>query len=250
MDEEIAGWPAISRLAYIFMWMEADDCGRLRANSSYLASVLFPYERKLNMEVVLQPLKDARKLVVWEVGGQTFGILPNFLIHQKIDRPNYRTKIPDPSPEVIDSIVEHLASHHGLSDEDSTKIQRLLVTSRARALEQGAGSREQGAHTEVGEQSLVPDEAHRILAEAFPSFTFENDVIARQSAPGLDYLAVARECVRVAVNEVNGVKNPFTFWRSFLVRARFEKEKKETVRNDYEPPRAPYVPLAERGDEE
>lgn len=88
LDEEIASWPHVTRLAYIGLWNEADDEGRLRANPAYLKNRLFPYEPKLAIEAVLQPIISAEKLIVYVVGAQTYGFLPKFTDHQVINHPS------------------------------------------------------------------------------------------------------------------------------------------------------------------
>ncbi len=92
-DELIASWPHVSRLAYIGLWVEADDEGRLRASSSYLRTRLFPYDNRINMERVLQPIVNAGRLVLYAVDGQTYGQLPKFEKHQYINRPK-KSKLP------------------------------------------------------------------------------------------------------------------------------------------------------------
>lgn len=93
LDEEIASWPHVTRLAYIGLWNEADDEGRLRANPAYLKNRLFPYEPKLDIETVLRPIVAAEKLVIYTVGAQTYGFLPKFTDHQVINHPS-ASKLP------------------------------------------------------------------------------------------------------------------------------------------------------------
>jgi len=93
LDEEIASWPHVTRLAYIGLWNEADDEGRLRANPAYLKNRLFPYEPKLDIETVLRPIVKAEKLIIYMVGAQTYGFLPKFTDHQVINHPS-ASKLP------------------------------------------------------------------------------------------------------------------------------------------------------------
>jgi hypothetical protein len=116
-DEQMASWPPMTRLAYIALWNEADDEGRLRANTAYLASRLFPYERGLDLDAVLRPIVDCGKLVVYRASGQTFGFLPRFLDHQVINRPS-RSKLPEP-PEQKNG--DSLNTHGALTDDSSGK---------------------------------------------------------------------------------------------------------------------------------
>ncbi|MBM3862265.1 MAG: hypothetical protein FJ395_21800, partial [Verrucomicrobia bacterium] len=97
-DEQIASWPPLSRLAYVALWNEADDSGRLRANSIYLKSRLFPYD-DLNMAEVLRPVIESGKLIQYEVDGQRYGYLPRFNSHQVVNRPS-PSKLPAPPDSV------------------------------------------------------------------------------------------------------------------------------------------------------
>lgn len=95
LDEEIASWPPVTRLAYIALWNEADDEGRLRANPAFLKNRIFPYEPKVDIAAVLAPIAQSGKLVVYMVGAQTYGFLPRFADHQVINHPS-KSKLPGP----------------------------------------------------------------------------------------------------------------------------------------------------------
>jgi hypothetical protein len=69
------------------------------------------------------------------------------------------------------------------------------------------------------------DAVHSILAEVFPGLSYEDDLVARRCAPAADFAVLARECVKVAVNEVGGIRNPFTFWRAFVIKSAGAGEK-------------------------
>jgi hypothetical protein len=94
-DQRTAKWPALSRLAYVALWNESDDEGRLRADPVYLRSTLFPYEPDLDMTEVLRPLIESKRLVIYEDEGETFGFLPKFRQHQTISNPS-DSKLPPP----------------------------------------------------------------------------------------------------------------------------------------------------------
>jgi hypothetical protein len=104
-DEQCAAWPPMARLAYIGLWNEADDQGRLRANAAYLKAHLFPYDAAIDMDEVLRPIIQAGKLRLYTVEGQTFGHLRNFNAHQVINRPS-ASKLPEP-PFATDSAIPH-----------------------------------------------------------------------------------------------------------------------------------------------
>ena len=133
-DELVSSWPFVSRLAYIALWNEADDDGRLRANPSYLRSALFPYDEKMNMKAVLKPIADAGRLLIYVVDGQTFGFLPHFREHQVINRP-MPSKLPPP-PEPDDS--GDSGSAQGALTESSVKAPGVVTDdSPGKGREQG-----------------------------------------------------------------------------------------------------------------
>ena len=107
-DELVASWPMATRLAYIALWNEADDAGRLRASPAYLRSRLFPYDLDLDMEETLRPLADSGRLVLYRVEGQTYGFLPKFSEHQVINRPK-KSRLPAPPQRPINdgSVTDH-----------------------------------------------------------------------------------------------------------------------------------------------
>jgi len=129
-NERIAAWPPLTRLAYVGLWNEADDEGRLRGSPAYLASRIFPYEKSLDMKKVLAPIQNCGKLVLFEHEGQHYGYLPGFNKHQRINRPS-PSKLPKP-----DDCEASLDTHGGLT-EDSLKAHQKNL------LEQGTGIRDQ-----------------------------------------------------------------------------------------------------------
>lgn len=78
-----------ARLTFILMWPQADDDGRLRANSRMLASVLFPYDddAPARMDGWLTELEDVGCIRRYEVDGSKYIDIPKWLEHQKIDHP-------------------------------------------------------------------------------------------------------------------------------------------------------------------
>jgi hypothetical protein len=118
----------MSRLAYIALWNEADDEGRLRANEVYLRSRLFPYAADLNLAEVLTPLVEAGKLKLYEVDGQAFGYLPRFNSHQVINRPT-PSKLPPPTDSV--------STHGALTEHSRGKGKEGKGTGKGKEQEQG-----------------------------------------------------------------------------------------------------------------
>jgi hypothetical protein len=73
----------------------ADDEGRFRASSRGLASALFPYDDDAREEIGawLEELEAEGKIRRWKVNGDTYGDIPSWPQHQKIDRPS-KSKLP------------------------------------------------------------------------------------------------------------------------------------------------------------
>jgi hypothetical protein len=86
-----------ARLLFILLWTIADDSGRTRAASRMLASLLFPYDddARLLIDEWLAELDAAGCIVRYEVQGQRYLEICNWLKHQRIDKPS---KPQHPSP--------------------------------------------------------------------------------------------------------------------------------------------------------
>ena len=103
-----------SRLCFILLFTLADDAGRLRGNSRMLASLLYPYDddAKKHIDTWLSELHREKCIERYEIDGDSYVQLNNWLNHQKIDKPT-ASKIPPP-PEIRED-------SRGLA-EDSRKI--------------------------------------------------------------------------------------------------------------------------------
>ena len=85
-----------ARLAFVMLWTIADDSGRLRGNSRMLASLLFPYDDDAPqlMDSWLKELEGEKCVVRYQVDGQSYLQVCNWLNHQKIDKPT-PSKLPE-----------------------------------------------------------------------------------------------------------------------------------------------------------
>ena len=79
-----------ARLCFILLWTIADDAGRLRASSRMLASLLYPYDDDApgKIEAWLCELEREGCVRRYEGDGNKYLDMPNWLKHQKIDRPS------------------------------------------------------------------------------------------------------------------------------------------------------------------
>jgi hypothetical protein len=140
---------------------------------------------------------DSGRLVKYEAEKKKCGLVVHFPLYQKVDKPS-PSLLPDPPEDVALPIVELLLRHGRfradyskrvlrLVGEGSAKVRRIIEEgsqrSRARALEQGAGSREQGAGSPKppggageGDQLYV---ALR-KSEALRGLSWEQDLTARK----------------------------------------------------------------------
>jgi len=120
----------------------ADDSGKTRAASRFLASSLFPYDGDAPSLVDgwLVELEREKAIIRYVVDGSHYIEIPKWLDHQKIDRPS-KSKFPD-SPDTREA--------SRVLDEDSRVLDE---ASRKKVLDQGTGNREQG-----GEQNARPRE--------------------------------------------------------------------------------------------
>lgn len=187
-DELIASWPPMTRLAYIAMWNEADDAGRMRATASYLRSKLFPYDHHLKMDEVLKPIIKAGKLVLYAVNGQQYGFIPKFSEYQVINRPTL-SRLPE-CP--LDVLTESSLNPHGVLSESS--------------LEEGEGERKEKGKdicSEVALRASLPDDpivfefpvhGHKTI-KLWPLTTSKLREY-QESFPSLDVKAVCRTALQ------------------------------------------------------
>jgi len=79
-----------ARLLFILLWTICDDAGRARASSRMLASLLYPYDDDAPtlIERWLCELEAEGCVRRYAVDGNTYIDVPNWLKHQKIDKPS------------------------------------------------------------------------------------------------------------------------------------------------------------------
>jgi len=86
-----------ARLLFIGLITQSDDDGRIRASSRGLASLLLPFDEYSHraMEVSLGQLAEEGMFLRYVHEGATYGVIPKFRLHQKIDHPT-PSKLPAP----------------------------------------------------------------------------------------------------------------------------------------------------------
>jgi hypothetical protein len=79
-----------ARYCFIMLWTQADDAGRLRGHSRMLASLLFPYDDDAGglIDGWLSELERHGRIRRYQVDGNDYIEITNWLEHQKIDKPS------------------------------------------------------------------------------------------------------------------------------------------------------------------
>jgi hypothetical protein len=119
-DERLLGAGSDARVISIALIVLADDHGRGRGNARWLATQIFPMEP----DGLANFREGVEKLLGWfvnfyEVRGQTYYELPNWLKHQKVDKPG-KPRVPPPE-KVIEALAKApatLATDLDLEEEE------------------------------------------------------------------------------------------------------------------------------------
>lgn len=100
-----------ARLCFILLWTVCDDAGRARASSRLLASLLYPYDdgedcrprtTGADVERWLCEIEAEGSIQRYEVDGDQYIQVSNWLKHQKIDKPS-ASRLPECSPTYKES---------------------------------------------------------------------------------------------------------------------------------------------------
>ena len=150
-SESIGRLTRESRLCFILLWTLADDSGRLRGNSRMLASLLYPYDddAKKHIDGWIAELERESCIQRYQVEGETFIQICNWLKHQKIDKPS-ASKIPE-IPEGF--------------GEDSRILANPREGSEKNVADQGGDQGRDQGRDQGGEGS---PKAHRLQIEVLP----------------------------------------------------------------------------------
>ena len=99
-DEDLADLPRDARLLYIGLWNLSDEHCRLRGDPRYVKGQLFPYDDDLSaagVEILLNALVVAKKVVRYRVAGKQYLYLPNLGKHQRLETDKVPSKLPSPA---------------------------------------------------------------------------------------------------------------------------------------------------------
>lgn len=114
-DEKLGECTIQERYLFMGLISNADDEGYGRANPKLLKSLLFPYDdglRTSDLQKWLSRLGGFKMVVLYEVNGQAYYYLPNFIRYQTINRPT-KSSIPKPEDSTHGVLTEGSLSAHG-----------------------------------------------------------------------------------------------------------------------------------------
>lgn len=97
-DETLATVSRDARYLFVGLITRADDHGRIRSNPSLIRSRVYPYDDDVTTEMVdvwLNELVQAKRVALYAVEGQHYGVLVNWGKHQRIDNAA-RSEFPPP----------------------------------------------------------------------------------------------------------------------------------------------------------
>ena len=170
-DQRVASWMPLARILYPGLWVMADDAGRFPADLDLIRGAVAKKDRPEHVKAAWDQLVNDRKVLTYEVNGETFGLIVNWW-HQRIDKPEPAQR-PAPPDDVAEEVMRRALGNARFRRTDVAKIERMFSDCtgnilgmiqeysrnvpetfrersrppRARSREQGAGSREQGAGT-------------------------------------------------------------------------------------------------------
>lgn len=118
-DRKVGSLSCRERLAFIWTWTAADDCGRLEWEPALLRAGAFPFDEVLmeDSRSIQGALMRAGLVRVYEVNGEQFAEIVGFAKHQVINRPS---KPRCPAPDAADRwLTEGSVSTPGALPEGS-----------------------------------------------------------------------------------------------------------------------------------
>lgn len=173
-----------ARLLFIQLWTIVDDAGRARAASRMLASLLYPYDDDAPtlIEGWLGELEREGCVRRYEVNGTKYLDLPNWLKHQKIDKPSQskipafvecspnprepsRTLAPDLGPRILDLGKDHSEPNGSAAEAARPDFRKELFDRGLKAVVAKSGMAEATARAFLGKAlAKAGDEAVLVLA--------------------------------------------------------------------------------------
>ena len=107
-SESLAACSIAARMAFIGLWVEADDYGRLKAQYTRLKTRIFPYDRMSGGKFfsLLKELEGVGCIRGYEVDGEQYIDIPNFAVYQTVKKPS-KTTNPEYQEQYSTPLVPH-----------------------------------------------------------------------------------------------------------------------------------------------
>jgi len=142
---------------WVGMITEADDQGRFVADAEQLKAVIFPYQGALTIEEVTQTRDELHKLRairLYRVSGTTYGVIPGWDVHQRIDKPKPSLL---PPPTVHDTSSTRRGH---VVDSSSNDLRRVLPDRKgSEGIKERIGWERKGGESEGRETQPPPARA-------------------------------------------------------------------------------------------
>lgn len=153
-----------ARLLLLGLWNLADEHARLRGDARYIKGQIFPYDDDLSpaaIDVLLDALDKAGRVVRYEVDGRAFMWLPHLGRDQRLEPKKVDSKLPAPPAPIG---ADHSPDSSAPSDVDESapraNSSRPLSADK-NALLYGTGNREQGRGSGADESAPSPEPPDR-----------------------------------------------------------------------------------------
>ena len=178
-SESIGRLSRDARLLFILLWTVADDEGRARAAHRMLANLLLPFDEDSPNLITgwLSELEREGHIKFYEAENSLYLYIPNWLKHQKIERPS-KSRLPPPpgynhkvvteaSPNSHRSLTEASVTDLGPRTKEGTKEEASLLSELASSVgtksEQGllATARVDGALARPAPPAVASEESKR-----------------------------------------------------------------------------------------
>ena len=131
-SESLAECSVAARLAFIGLWVEADDYGRLKAQFTRLRKRIFPYDNisARKFTAIIEELESVGCIEGYEVDGEKYISIPNFSVYQYVKKPS-RSTIPEYQKQYSSPLVPHYdgtGTHERKKERSSSDLSKVTTT--------------------------------------------------------------------------------------------------------------------------
>jgi len=121
-DEKLSECSVSTRLLFIALWVNSDDYGVVKGNSSWLRSQAFPYDdiplKDINTWLI--QLKKIGCILPFQSSGERYYFIRNWDRYQKVNRPS-NNRNPTPPEDILTE--GSLSTHGTITDETETETE-------------------------------------------------------------------------------------------------------------------------------